>query len=191
MAEAVGVCPWAVRKWVDRYPCEGLAGLGGQASECPHRRPDPHAKDCATVPMRAATSSLFDCLVLRGASATLMCGCCASDRGRIMGRPPLHFALLVSAFACFASSARSQQWCSAANDGAQCVVYWCTVNYGQNYYNWCGKPVTCTGSRGCICTEHVCFSPQCAMNNNSPACCSVRCINYPLIPPPCKGTQCF
>jgi len=42
VAEAVGVCPRTVRKWVDRYRCEGLAGLQDRSSR-PHRlrRPTP------------------------------------------------------------------------------------------------------------------------------------------------------
>ena len=44
VAEAVGVCPRTVRKWVDRYRCEGLAGLQDRSSR-PHRlrRPTPQA----------------------------------------------------------------------------------------------------------------------------------------------------
>ena len=34
--EAVGVCPRTVRKWVDRYAAEGLAGLQDRSSR-PHR----------------------------------------------------------------------------------------------------------------------------------------------------------
>jgi len=43
VAEA-GVCPRTVRKWVDRYRCEGLAGLPDRSSR-PHRlrRPTPPA----------------------------------------------------------------------------------------------------------------------------------------------------
>ena len=42
VAEAVGVCPRTVRKWVDRYHREGLAGLTDRSSR-PHRlhRPTP------------------------------------------------------------------------------------------------------------------------------------------------------
>ena len=42
--EAVGVCPRTVRKWVDRYTSEGLAGLQDRSSR-PHRlqRPTPQA----------------------------------------------------------------------------------------------------------------------------------------------------
>lgn len=36
VAEAAGVCPRTVRKWVDRYRREGLAGLGDRSSR-PHR----------------------------------------------------------------------------------------------------------------------------------------------------------
>jgi transposase InsO family protein len=44
VAEAAGVCPRTVRKWVDRYHREGLAGLQGRSSR-PHRlyRPTPQA----------------------------------------------------------------------------------------------------------------------------------------------------
>jgi transposase InsO family protein len=44
VAEAAGVCPRTVRKWVDRYRCEGLAGLQDRSSR-PHRlrRPTPQA----------------------------------------------------------------------------------------------------------------------------------------------------
>ena len=37
VAEAAGVCPRTVRKWVDRYRREGLAGLQDRSSR-PHRR---------------------------------------------------------------------------------------------------------------------------------------------------------
>jgi transposase-like protein len=42
VAEAAGVCPRTVRKWVDRCRCEGLAGLQDRSSR-PHRlrRPTP------------------------------------------------------------------------------------------------------------------------------------------------------
>ena len=42
-AEAAGVCPRTVRKWVDRYGREGLAGLQDRSSR-PHqlRQPTPH-----------------------------------------------------------------------------------------------------------------------------------------------------
>ena len=42
VAEAAGVCPRTVRKWVDRYRREGLAGLQDRSSR-PHRlrRPTP------------------------------------------------------------------------------------------------------------------------------------------------------
>ena len=42
--KAAGVCPRTVRKWVDRYRREGLAGLQDRSSR-PHRlhRPTPHA----------------------------------------------------------------------------------------------------------------------------------------------------
>src|SRR5258708_33824305 len=36
VAQAVGVCPRTVRKWVDRYRREGLAGLHDRSSR-PHR----------------------------------------------------------------------------------------------------------------------------------------------------------
>jgi transposase-like protein len=36
VAEAAGVCPRTVRKWVDRYRREGLAGLLDRSSR-PHR----------------------------------------------------------------------------------------------------------------------------------------------------------
>jgi transposase InsO family protein len=44
VAEAVGVCPRTVRKWVDRYRREGLAGLQDRSSR-PHRlyQPTPDA----------------------------------------------------------------------------------------------------------------------------------------------------
>ena len=44
VAEAVGVCPRTVRKWVDRYRREGLAGLMDRSSR-PHRlrQPTPQA----------------------------------------------------------------------------------------------------------------------------------------------------
>uniref|UniRef100_UPI0038CD1663 leucine zipper domain-containing protein n=1 Tax=Sinorhizobium chiapasense TaxID=501572 RepID=UPI0038CD1663 len=44
VAEAAGVCARTVRKWVDRYRCEGLAGLRDRSSR-PHRlrRPTPQA----------------------------------------------------------------------------------------------------------------------------------------------------
>jgi transposase InsO family protein len=43
VAEAAGVCPRTVRKWVDRYGREGLAGLQDRSSR-PHqlRQPTPH-----------------------------------------------------------------------------------------------------------------------------------------------------
>src|SRR6201988_5560407 len=42
VAEAAGVCPRTVRKWVDRYHREGIAGLQDRSSR-PHRlrRPTP------------------------------------------------------------------------------------------------------------------------------------------------------
>jgi transposase-like protein len=42
VAQAAGVCPRTVRKWVDRYHREGLAGLQDRSSR-PHRlrRPTP------------------------------------------------------------------------------------------------------------------------------------------------------
>ena len=44
VAEAAGVCPRTVRKWVDRYRREGLAGLQDRSSR-PHRlrQPTPQA----------------------------------------------------------------------------------------------------------------------------------------------------
>ena len=44
VAQAVGVCPQTVRKWVDRYRREGLAGLHDRSSR-PHRlrQPTPQA----------------------------------------------------------------------------------------------------------------------------------------------------
>lgn len=44
VAQATGVCPRTVRKWVDRYHCEGLAGLQDRSSR-PHRlyQPTPAA----------------------------------------------------------------------------------------------------------------------------------------------------
>jgi transposase InsO family protein len=44
VSEAVGVCPRTVRKWVDRYRCEGLVGLQDRSSR-PHRlrQPTPQA----------------------------------------------------------------------------------------------------------------------------------------------------
>jgi transposase InsO family protein len=44
IAEAAGVCPRTVRKWVDRYRCEGLTGLNDRSSR-PHRlrHPTPQA----------------------------------------------------------------------------------------------------------------------------------------------------
>src|SRR5215831_3658973 len=44
VAQAVGVCPRTVRKWVDRYSREGLAGLHDRSSR-PHRlrQPTPQA----------------------------------------------------------------------------------------------------------------------------------------------------
>ena len=43
VAEAAGVCPRTVRKWVDRYGREGLGGLQDRSSR-PHqlRQPTPH-----------------------------------------------------------------------------------------------------------------------------------------------------
>jgi transposase InsO family protein len=38
IAEAAGVCPRTVRKWVDRYRCEGLTGLNDRSSR-PHPTP--------------------------------------------------------------------------------------------------------------------------------------------------------
>ena len=42
VGEAAGVCPRTVRKWIERYRCEGLAGLRDRSSR-PHRlrRPTP------------------------------------------------------------------------------------------------------------------------------------------------------
>src|SRR2546429_5933234 len=44
VAEAAGICPRTVRKWVDRHRREGLAGLQDRSSP-PHRlhRPPPQA----------------------------------------------------------------------------------------------------------------------------------------------------
>ena len=44
VAEAAGVCPRTVRKWLDRYRREGSAGLQDRSSR-PHRlrRPTPQA----------------------------------------------------------------------------------------------------------------------------------------------------
>src|SRR5258708_34164737 len=44
VAEAAGICPRTVRKWVDRHRREGLAGLQDRSSP-PHRPhpPTPHA----------------------------------------------------------------------------------------------------------------------------------------------------
>jgi transposase-like protein len=44
VSEAAGVCPRTVRRWVDRYRREGLAGLNDRSSR-PHRlhRPTPQA----------------------------------------------------------------------------------------------------------------------------------------------------
>jgi transposase-like protein len=44
VAEAAGVCPRTVRKWVDRYRNEGLVGLRDRSSR-PHRlrQPTPQA----------------------------------------------------------------------------------------------------------------------------------------------------
>ena len=44
VSEAAGVCPRTIRKWVDRYRIEGLAGLNDRSSR-PHRlhRPTPQA----------------------------------------------------------------------------------------------------------------------------------------------------
>src|SRR3954466_1800204 len=42
--EAVGVCPRTVRKWVDRFKAEGLAGLRDRSSRPDHlRQPTPQA----------------------------------------------------------------------------------------------------------------------------------------------------
>src|SRR5882672_2566354 len=43
VSEAVGVCPRTVRKWVDRYEREGLAGLQDRSSR-PHRLYRPTAQ---------------------------------------------------------------------------------------------------------------------------------------------------
>ena len=43
VSEAVGVCPRTVRKWVERYRREGLAGLGDRSSR-PHRLYRPTAQ---------------------------------------------------------------------------------------------------------------------------------------------------
>ena len=44
VAQAAGVCPRTIRKWVDRYRVEGLVGLNDRSSR-PHRlyRPTPQA----------------------------------------------------------------------------------------------------------------------------------------------------
>ena len=56
VAEAAGVCPRTVRKWIDRYRREGLAGLQDRSSR-PHRlrRPTLH-------PNRASRMGLRPCL---------------------------------------------------------------------------------------------------------------------------------
>src|SRR3954453_4675688 len=42
--EAVGVCPRTVRKWLDRFKAEGLAGLRDRSSRPDHlRQPTPQA----------------------------------------------------------------------------------------------------------------------------------------------------
>jgi transposase InsO family protein len=44
VSEAVGVCPRTVRKWVERYQAEGLAGLQDRSSRPQHlRQPTPQA----------------------------------------------------------------------------------------------------------------------------------------------------
>ena len=44
VSEAAGVCPRTVRKWVERYRCEGLAGLRGRSSRRHRlRKPTPQA----------------------------------------------------------------------------------------------------------------------------------------------------
>ena len=43
VAEAAGVCPRTVRKWIDRYHREGLAGLNDRSSR-PHRLRRPTAE---------------------------------------------------------------------------------------------------------------------------------------------------
>lgn len=43
VSEAVGVCPRTVRKWVDRFRAEGVAGLGDRSSR-------PHRPRCPTPP---------------------------------------------------------------------------------------------------------------------------------------------
>jgi hypothetical protein len=80
----------------------------------------------------------------------------------------LYFAVALSALASFSSSAKTQAWCTAANAGPQCYTNWCALSYGQLYYNWCGKPVQCTGPLGCTCITHVCFTPQCRMALHEP-----------------------
>jgi len=52
VAQAVGVCPRTVRKWVDRYRREGLAGLHDRSSR-PHR-------------LRSASKLCNDRVVLQG-----------------------------------------------------------------------------------------------------------------------------
>ena len=58
VAEAAGVCPRTVRKWVDRYRCEGLAGPQDRSSRphrlCPADTPDGGRRD------RAAASATLD-----------------------------------------------------------------------------------------------------------------------------------
>ena len=55
--QAVGVCPRTVKKWVDRYRAEGLAGLQDRAAlvpnTCVSRRPRPRS----TAPKRCAASA--------------------------------------------------------------------------------------------------------------------------------------
>lgn len=50
-SETAGVCPRTVRKWVERYRREGLAGLQDRSSR-PHRlrRPTPQTVDRAATP---------------------------------------------------------------------------------------------------------------------------------------------
>jgi transposase len=44
VSEAIGVCPRTVRKWVDRFKAEGLAGLRDRSSRPDHlRQPTPQA----------------------------------------------------------------------------------------------------------------------------------------------------
>lgn len=48
VAEAAGVCPRTVRKWVDRYRREGLAGLDDRSSR-PHRLRQPTPEEIVAM----------------------------------------------------------------------------------------------------------------------------------------------